>query len=130
MKNAKATAVPLAAHFQLCKEQSPKNESKTEQMKMFLINAIGSVMYLMVSTRPDIAYAVSCLSRYMSNADLHHWKHLNGYSGTLLWALVIIGNNEARFRPLGFGPRWNMLNYGPNLLWPKCLFHWMTDSPL
>ncbi|KAK4384064.1 Retrovirus-related Pol polyprotein from transposon TNT 1-94 [Sesamum angolense] len=67
MKNAKATAVPLAAHFQLCKEQSPKNESETEQMKNIpYSNAIGSVMYLMVSTRPDIAYAVSCLSRYMS----------------------------------------------------------------
>ncbi|KAK4388795.1 Retrovirus-related Pol polyprotein from transposon TNT 1-94 [Sesamum angolense] len=42
-------------------------------------NAIGSVMYLMVSTRPDIAYVVSCLSRYMSNAGLPHWKPLNGY---------------------------------------------------
>ncbi|KAL0431250.1 UNVERIFIED_CONTAM: Retrovirus-related Pol polyprotein from transposon TNT 1-94 [Sesamum radiatum] len=39
-------------------------------------NAIGSVMYLMVSTRPDIAYAVSCLSRYMSNAGTPHWEAL------------------------------------------------------
>ncbi|KAK4395154.1 Retrovirus-related Pol polyprotein from transposon TNT 1-94 [Sesamum angolense] len=77
MKNAKATAVPLVAHFQLCKEQSPKNETETEQMKNIpYSNAIGSVMYLMVSTRPDIAYAVSCLSRYMSNAGLPHWEAL------------------------------------------------------
>ncbi|KAL0377078.1 UNVERIFIED_CONTAM: Retrovirus-related Pol polyprotein from transposon TNT 1-94 [Sesamum calycinum] len=39
-------------------------------------NAIGSIMYLMVSTRPDIAYAVRCLSRYMSNAGLPHWEAL------------------------------------------------------
>ncbi|KAL0413325.1 UNVERIFIED_CONTAM: Retrovirus-related Pol polyprotein from transposon TNT 1-94 [Sesamum radiatum] len=39
-------------------------------------NAIGSVMYLMVCTRPDIAYAVSCLSRYMSNAGPPHWEAL------------------------------------------------------
>ncbi|KAK4404655.1 Retrovirus-related Pol polyprotein from transposon TNT 1-94 [Sesamum angolense] len=77
MKNAKATAVPLAAHFQLCKEQSPKNETETEQMKNIpYSNAIGFVMYLMVSTRPDIAYAVSWLSRYMSNAGLPHWEAL------------------------------------------------------
>ncbi|XP_042059319.1 secreted RxLR effector protein 161-like [Salvia splendens] len=39
-------------------------------------NAIGSVMYLMVSTRPDIAYVVSCLSRYMSNPGPVHWEAL------------------------------------------------------
>ncbi|KAL7125441.1 hypothetical protein ABFS83_14G117500 [Erythranthe nasuta] len=37
-------------------------------------NAIGSIMYLMVSTRPDIAYAVSCLSRYMANPGMPHWE--------------------------------------------------------
>ncbi|KAK4400510.1 Retrovirus-related Pol polyprotein from transposon TNT 1-94 [Sesamum angolense] len=39
-------------------------------------NAIGSVMYLMVSTRPDIAYAVSYLSRFMSNPGTTHWEAL------------------------------------------------------
>ncbi|KAL7129003.1 hypothetical protein ABFS83_13G034100 [Erythranthe nasuta] len=37
-------------------------------------NAIGSIMYFMVSTRHDIAYAVSCLSRYMANPGMPHWK--------------------------------------------------------
>ncbi|KAL0300058.1 UNVERIFIED_CONTAM: Retrovirus-related Pol polyprotein from transposon TNT 1-94 [Sesamum angustifolium] len=39
-------------------------------------NAIGSIMFLMVCTRPDIAYSISCLSRYMSNAGLPHWEAL------------------------------------------------------
>ncbi|KAL0318335.1 UNVERIFIED_CONTAM: Retrovirus-related Pol polyprotein from transposon TNT 1-94 [Sesamum angustifolium] len=30
----------------------------------------------MVCTRPDIAYSISCLSRYMSNAGLPHWEAL------------------------------------------------------
>ncbi|KAL0428360.1 UNVERIFIED_CONTAM: Retrovirus-related Pol polyprotein from transposon TNT 1-94 [Sesamum latifolium] len=77
MKNAKPISVPLAAHFQLCKDQSPKTEPEKEKMKNVpYSNAIGSVMYLMVSTRPDIAYAVSCLSRYMSNAGSPHWEAL------------------------------------------------------
>ncbi|KAL0385918.1 UNVERIFIED_CONTAM: Retrovirus-related Pol polyprotein from transposon TNT 1-94 [Sesamum radiatum] len=38
--------------------------------------AIGSIMYLMVCTRPDITYVVSCLSRYMSNAGPPHWEAL------------------------------------------------------
>ena len=35
---------------------------------------IGSLIHAMVHTRPDIAYAVSILSRAMSNPDPYHWK--------------------------------------------------------
>ncbi|KAL6982051.1 hypothetical protein U1Q18_052698 [Sarracenia purpurea var. burkii] len=35
---------------------------------------IGSLMYLMSCTRPDIAYSVSRLSRYTSNPGHDHWK--------------------------------------------------------
>ena len=35
---------------------------------------IGSLMYLMSCIRPDIAYAVSKLSRYTSNPNGDHWK--------------------------------------------------------
>ncbi|TYK15379.1 ty1-copia retrotransposon protein [Cucumis melo var. makuwa] len=48
---------------------------------------IGSVMYLMNYTRPDIAYAVSRLSRYTHNPDRYHWdalRHLLRYlKGTI-----------------------------------------------
>ncbi|KAL0418133.1 UNVERIFIED_CONTAM: Retrovirus-related Pol polyprotein from transposon TNT 1-94 [Sesamum radiatum] len=77
MINAKSSSVPLAPHFQLSKDQSPKSDSEKKLMeKVPYSNAIGSVMYLMVCTRPDIAYAVSCLSRYMSNAGPPHWEAL------------------------------------------------------
>ncbi|GJX63214.1 hypothetical protein Tco_0296114 [Tanacetum coccineum] len=35
---------------------------------------IGMLMYLMIGTRPDLAYAVSRLSMYTSNPSYVHWK--------------------------------------------------------
>ena len=37
-------------------------------------SAIGSLMYVQVCTRPDIAYIVGVLDRYLSNAGMDHWK--------------------------------------------------------
>ncbi|GJT87968.1 retrovirus-related pol polyprotein from transposon TNT 1-94 [Tanacetum coccineum] len=34
----------------------------------------SSLMYLMVCTRPDIAYAVSIVSRYLANPGKNHWE--------------------------------------------------------
>ncbi|GKC60480.1 retrotransposon protein, putative, ty1-copia subclass [Tanacetum coccineum] len=34
----------------------------------------GSLMYLMVCTRPDIAYVVSIVSRYLANPGKNHWE--------------------------------------------------------
>ncbi|CAH9052299.1 unnamed protein product [Cuscuta europaea] len=77
MSSAAPVHVPLASHFVLSKNQSPKTDSEIELMKSVpYSNAIGSVMYLMVSSRPDIAYAVSCLSRFMSNPGMPHWNAL------------------------------------------------------
>ncbi|XP_074341914.1 secreted RxLR effector protein 161-like [Apium graveolens] len=35
---------------------------------------IGSLMYLMSCTRPEIAYSISMLSRFTSNLGADHWK--------------------------------------------------------
>ena len=36
-------------------------------------SVVGSLMYAMVCTRPDIAHAVRVLSRYMSKPRKEHW---------------------------------------------------------
>ena len=35
--------------------------------------AIGSIMYALICTRPDVSYALSVTSRYQSNSGDAHW---------------------------------------------------------
>jgi hypothetical protein len=35
--------------------------------------AVGSLMYVMVGTRPDLAFPVSMVSQFMSRAGPSHW---------------------------------------------------------
>lgn len=41
-------------------------------------SACGSLMYAMVATRPDIAFAVGVVSRYMANPGKRHWEAIKG----------------------------------------------------
>ncbi|CAM8983199.1 unnamed protein product [Rhodiola kirilowii] len=56
---------------------------------------IGCLMYVMTSTRPDIAYAVGKLSRYTSNPSNLHWEAikrvLKYLKGTMNYGLVYAG---------------------------------------
>jgi len=40
---------------------------------MFLREAIGSLMFLALVTRPDIAFAVNVVNRYVNNHKNNHW---------------------------------------------------------
>ena len=35
---------------------------------------VGSLIYVILCTRPDISYAVGMVSRYQSNPGKAHWK--------------------------------------------------------
>ena len=54
-------------------------------------STVGSLMYVMVCTRLDIAHATGVVSRYMENPGEEHWevvkwllRNLRGTSSTLL----------------------------------------------
>ena len=68
MHNAKPVSTPFASHFKLSKEMCPKTQEDMDYMsKVPYASAVGSLMYAMVCTRPDIAHAVGVVSRYMKN---------------------------------------------------------------
>ncbi|RVW22059.1 Retrovirus-related Pol polyprotein from transposon TNT 1-94 [Vitis vinifera] len=75
MNEAKPVSTPLGSHFKLSKEQSSKTDEEGDHMsKVPYASAIGSLMYAMVCTRPDIAHAVGVVSRFMSRPGKQHWE--------------------------------------------------------
>ncbi|KAG8474589.1 hypothetical protein CXB51_031229 [Gossypium anomalum] len=75
MRSAKPVSTPLAAHFRLSSALSPQSDDEIEYMSHVpYSSAVGSLMYAMVCSRPDLSYAVSAVSRYMANPGKEHWK--------------------------------------------------------
>ena len=75
MEKAKSVSTPLANHFKLSSKSCPSSEKDKKEMKgVPYSSAVGSLMYAMVCTRPDIAHAVGVVSRYLSNPGKEHWE--------------------------------------------------------
>ena len=70
---AKSVGSPLAPHFKLSARMSPKTIDDREYMSHIpYTSAVGSLMYAMVCTRPDMSQAMSMLSRYMHDLGKGH----------------------------------------------------------
>jgi len=68
MTDAKNVNVPLRGHFKLSKTHTPTmKDEKAVMSEVPYASAVGSLMYAMVCTRPDIAQAMRVVSMYMSN---------------------------------------------------------------
>ena len=75
MKDCKPIDIPVAKGENLSLETCPKTQSEKDAMKRVpYSSAVGSLMYAMLCTRPDICYAVGLVSRYQSNPGQTHWK--------------------------------------------------------
>ena len=74
MQNSKKGILPFRHGISLSKEQSPKTPQEVEEMGQIpYASAVGSLMYAMLCTRPDICYAVGVVSRFQSNPGKEHW---------------------------------------------------------
>lgn len=75
MQDCKPISTPLPVNFKLSSNMSPSNEAERREMsRVPYASAVGSLMFAMICTRPDIAQAVGAVSRYMANPGREHWN--------------------------------------------------------
>ena len=72
MQDCKPVGTPVDISAKLVKA---KDEDECIDQQLYQ-SAIGSLLYLSVSTRPDITYAVGNLARFSSKPTKHHWTAL------------------------------------------------------
>lgn len=74
MQDSKPVKVPIPVVVKLSVEQCPKTQEEEEDMSHVPYESlVGSLMYAMVCTRPEIAHAMGVLSRFMSKLGKEQW---------------------------------------------------------
>ena len=75
MDKAKMVSSLLATHFKLSIERCPFTNAKKNHMeRVSYTSKVGSLIYVMVCTRLDIAHVVNVAWRFMSNPEREHWN--------------------------------------------------------
>ncbi|UYV66286.1 hypothetical protein LAZ67_4001208 [Cordylochernes scorpioides] len=98
MKEAKPISTPMDSNSKLTKISSIEGENEPVK-KVEYQSLIGSLIYLSVSTRPDIAYAVSALGQFSNDPRRQHWnaakRVLRYLKGTSCLRITYRKSNEA-----------------------------------
>jgi len=75
MENAKPVVTPLVVGTKLSKSDCALTKEDREEMKEKPYRSVvGSLMYLMICTRPDLAASIGILSRFLENPGVDHWE--------------------------------------------------------
>ncbi|GJV60335.1 retrotransposon protein, putative, ty1-copia subclass [Tanacetum coccineum] len=77
MKNSKRGSIPMQEKLRLSKSQGASTPAELKRMQNVpYASAVGSIMYAVRCTRPDVAFAQNITSRFQQNPSDLHWTTL------------------------------------------------------
>ncbi|KAG7563868.1 Integrase catalytic core [Arabidopsis suecica] len=102
MGEAQVTNTTIGAHFKLAAVREDDECVGVEQVPYS--SAVGSLMYAMIGTRPDLAYAICLVRRYMSRPGSMHWEAVKWIMRYLKGSqdLNLVFTKEKEFRVTGY----------------------------
>ena len=75
LDNAKPIPTPIIPTISYSTKDAPTDKTEAARMaKIPYREAIGSLMYVAIATRPDISFAVLTLSQFLENPGEVHWE--------------------------------------------------------
>ncbi|RVW31340.1 Retrovirus-related Pol polyprotein from transposon TNT 1-94 [Vitis vinifera] len=91
---AKLVSCPLGSHLKLSSKQSPSSEKEKEEMqKVPYASVVGSLMYVMVCTRHDIAHVLE-LSAGCTNANMTGDVDSKNSTSEVEYIVITVANKE------------------------------------
>ncbi|KAJ9566373.1 hypothetical protein OSB04_002339 [Centaurea solstitialis] len=106
MDESKKGFIPMQHGIVLSKTQCPVSSQDQNRMESVpYASAIGSIMYAMLCTRPDVAYSVSVTSRYQQNLGEPHWvavKNILKYLRRTKDMFLVFGGSEDEISVTGY----------------------------
>ncbi|GKF34398.1 retrotransposon protein, putative, ty1-copia subclass [Tanacetum coccineum] len=74
LENSKRGSIPMQDKQKLCKSQGASTPAEVKRMQRVpYASAVGSIMYAVRCTRPDVAFAQNITSRFQQNPGELHW---------------------------------------------------------
>ena len=73
MQDSKKEFVPFRVEISLSSNHRPKTHAEIDRMRGILYaSTVGSLMYAMLCTRPDICFVIGMVNRYQSDPGEEH----------------------------------------------------------
>ncbi|GJZ82206.1 retrotransposon protein, putative, ty1-copia subclass [Tanacetum coccineum] len=100
MENSKRGTIPMQEKLKLSKSQGASTPAEKQRMQNIpYASAIGSIMYDVRCTRPDVAFAQNMTSRFQQNPGEEHWtavKNILKYLRNTKDMFLVYGGNIER----------------------------------
>ena len=98
MQDSKKGFLPMSHGISLSVSQCPATREQRDKMiGIPYASAIGSIMYAMLCTRPDVSYALSMTSRFQKDPGVDHWtavKNILKYLRRTKDLILVYGGEE------------------------------------
>ena len=100
MDLSKRGNIPMLHGKHLSKSMCPNTQEERDNMiRIPYASAIGSIMYYMLYTRPDVSFSLSIASRFQANYGEEHWiavKNILKYLRRTKDMFLIYGDSELK----------------------------------